>query len=70
MIKEKDDANEAYCIKIRHHFDFRNHICMVFDMLGLSMFDFMKDNLFQPFSIEEVQHFAQQMLIAVQFMHR
>jgi serine/threonine protein kinase len=42
---------------------------MVFDVLGTSLFDFMEENNFQPFPIEEVQHLAVQLVVALEYMH-
>merc|ERR1712070_1257762 len=43
--------------------------CLMFDMYGLSLFDFMKKNHYKPFSLALVQKFAKQLIKAVAFMH-
>lgn len=40
---------------LREWFDYRGHVCMVFEKLGLSLFDFMRKNSYRPFPIELVQ---------------
>jgi CDC-like kinase len=35
-------------------FDYRGHLCIVFEILGKSVFDFLKDNQFQPYPIDQV----------------
>ena len=30
------------CITMLESFDFRNHFCLVFDLLGMSMYDFLR----------------------------
>jgi serine/threonine protein kinase len=42
---------------------------MVFDVLGMSLFDFMQKNSFRAFPVEEVQHFAVQLAVAIEYMH-
>ena len=42
---------------------------MVFDLLGISLYDFMKENAFRPFELPEVQHFALQLMSALDYMH-
>lgn len=46
-------------------FDYHNHICMVFELLGQSVFDFLKLNDFRPFPIHHIQQFAKQLLTSV-----
>ena len=41
-------------------FDYCGHICIVFELLGTSVFDFMKDNDYQPYPLEQVRHMAYQ----------
>ncbi|KAJ1497916.1 dual specificity protein kinase kns1 [Coelomomyces lativittatus] len=43
---------------------------MVFPLLGPSLFDFLRDNQFQPFSLPQVFTLASQVLQAVAFLHR
>jgi len=38
---------------------------MVFDLLGQSIYDWLKDNSFCPFPPNQVQHFARQLLTSV-----
>ena len=53
------------CIQLLRWFDFSNHICMVFPKYGLSVYDFLKKNDFQPYSMPHVQFMARQILEAV-----
>jgi len=57
------------CIHLIDCFDYRKHICMVFDLLDQSVFDFLKENGFHPFPIKHIQHFAYQLLTSVEFIH-
>lgn len=38
---------------------------MVFDLLGQSVFDFLKANQFNPFPMNHIQQFAKQILTSV-----
>ncbi|KAJ2963440.1 hypothetical protein NQZ79_g1488 [Umbelopsis isabellina] len=64
-LKENDPLNLNKCIHLLEWFDFRNHICMVFELLGQSVFDFLKENEFHPFPPHHIQHFAKQLLTSV-----
>ena len=37
-------ACHRHCVQLRRHFEFRGHVCMVFDKLGLSLYDFLRRN--------------------------
>ncbi|XP_037081842.1 dual specificity protein kinase CLK2-like [Pollicipes pollicipes] len=50
-------------------FDYCGHICIAFEMLGLSVFDFMKDNSYQPYPLGQVRHIGYQLCHSVCFMH-
>ncbi|XP_053559293.1 dual specificity protein kinase CLK2 isoform X2 [Bombina bombina] len=50
-------------------FDFHGHMCISFELLGLSTFDFLKENNYFPYSIHQVRHMAFQVCKAVKFLH-
>jgi dual-specificity kinase len=64
-----DKTNRNKCIHLRDSFDFRNHICIVTDLLGQSVFDFLKGNGFVPFPSSQIQNFARQLFTSVAFLH-
>ncbi|KAJ1966130.1 serine threonine protein kinase CMGC group [Dipsacomyces acuminosporus] len=69
-LQRNDPANKYQCMHLNETLDHRNHVCMVFDLLGPSVFDFLKENEFRPFSLHHVQLFAEQLLRSVAFIHR
>ena len=64
-LAQNDAENRNKCIHLRDCFDFRNHICIVTDLLGQSVFDFLKSNSFVPFPSSQIQSFARQLLTSV-----
>jgi dual-specificity kinase len=42
---------------------------MVFELLGSSVFDFLKSNNFSAFPYRHIQHFALQLMQSIQFVH-
>nr|KAJ3701864.1 hypothetical protein LUZ61_005569 [Rhynchospora tenuis] len=60
---------QSHCVQIRRWFDYRGHICIVFEKLGPSLFDFLKRNKYQPFPLELVREFGRQLLESVEYMH-
>ena len=64
-LASNDKSNRNKCIHLRDCFDYRNHICIVTDLLGQSVFDFLKGNGFVPFPSSQIQSFARQLLTSV-----
>jgi dual-specificity kinase len=68
-LKERDPMNRHKCIHLLHWFDHRNHICLVSELLGMCVYDFLKENEFAPFPRQHIQSFARQLLGSVAFLH-
>ncbi|RUS76160.1 hypothetical protein EGW08_016072 [Elysia chlorotica] len=68
-LKEKDQSGKYLCVQMRDWFDYHGHMCIAFDMLGLSVFDFLKDNNYVPYTLEQVRHISYQLCYAVNFLH-
>ena len=68
-VQKNDPTGKFNCIKMQTWFDYRGHICMVFEKCGLSLFDFLRKNHYRPFSVGLVQQYARQLLHAVAFLH-
>ncbi|KAM7250673.1 hypothetical protein ACFE04_022556 [Oxalis oulophora] len=63
------DRTGIHCVQIRQWFDYRNHICIVFEMLGPSLYDFLRKNNYRPFPVDLVRRLARQLLQSVAFVH-
>lgn len=57
------------CIHLLDTFSYRNHVCIVSELLGKSVFDFLKDNTFNPFPPSHIWSFARSLLKSVAFLH-
>ncbi|ORX58914.1 kinase-like protein [Hesseltinella vesiculosa] len=68
-LKQHDPLNLNKCIHLREWFEHENHVCMVFELLGKSIFDFLKQNHFKPFPLAHIQQFAKQLLSSIAFVH-
>lgn len=65
------DCDRRYaCVRMYDWFDHHGHICIAFELLGLSTYDFLKENNFQPFYINHIRHMAYQIIRAVRFLHK
>ncbi|KAL3650841.1 Serine/threonine-protein kinase afc3 [Castilleja foliolosa] len=65
----KYDKDGSHCVKMHSWFDYRNHICIVFEKLGPSLFDYLKRNKYTPFPVDLVREFGRQLLESVAYMH-
>lgn len=68
-VQKSDPEGRYNCIMLENWFDYRGHICMVFEKCGLSLFEFLRKNHYKPFSAHLVQTFGRQLLHAVAFLH-
>ncbi|GLJ32595.1 hypothetical protein SUGI_0655800 [Cryptomeria japonica] len=66
----KYDRNGTRCVKMPNWFDYRNHTCIVFEMLGPSLYDCLRKNNYSPFPIDVVRELGRQLLESVAYMHR
>uniref|UniRef100_A0A8C1IF55 dual-specificity kinase n=1 Tax=Cyprinus carpio TaxID=7962 RepID=A0A8C1IF55_CYPCA len=64
------DCVPVACVRMLDWFDHHGHICIVFELLGLSTYDFLKENGFMPFSLNQIRRMADQIFRAVHFLHR
>ncbi|KAK9741754.1 hypothetical protein RND81_03G125800 [Saponaria officinalis] len=65
----ENDKVGSHCVQIRSWFDYRNHICIVFEKLGPSLYDILKRNRYRPFNVDLVREFGRQLLESVAYMH-
>ncbi|KAL9264095.1 Serine/threonine-protein kinase AFC2-like protein [Drosera capensis] len=65
----KHDVGGNRCVQLRNWFDYRNHICIVCEKLGPSLYDFLRKNNYRSFPIDLVREFGRQLLESVAFMH-
>jgi serine/threonine protein kinase len=62
-------GSENLCIRILEWFDYHGHLCLVFNLLGHSIYEFLRRNHYQPFPMKDVQKIAYQLCKAVKFCH-
>lgn len=68
-ITEKDPQKEHHCVQMLDWFNYCGHVCISFELLSLSTFDFLKSNNFIPYPINQIRHMAHQICHAVSFLH-
>uniref|UniRef100_A0A1I7XGV4 Protein kinase domain-containing protein n=1 Tax=Heterorhabditis bacteriophora TaxID=37862 RepID=A0A1I7XGV4_HETBA len=68
-LKERDPHGKHWVIQLLQHFDYFGHICLLFDLMGLSVFDFLKSNGYRPYPLEQTRYIAYQLCYSVKFLH-
>ena len=54
-LEANDPGGLHHCVRLKEWFEYRHHVCMVFERLGLSLYDFLRKNSYKPFHIELVR---------------
>ncbi len=57
-------------VRLLSHFMFRNHQCLVFEMLSLNLYELLRNTQFDGVSLKLIRKFAKQILKALQFLGR
>lgn len=62
----------SVCLSVRllTHFMYRNHQCLVFEMLSLNLYELLKNTQFGGVSLNLIRKFAKQVLKALSFLAR
>lgn len=68
-LRSTNTDEESLCIKMLDWFDYNGHICIVFERLGHSVYEFLRRNSYRPFPMEQVQRMAYQLCQAVLYCH-
>ncbi|RXN01399.1 hypothetical protein EOD39_6917 [Acipenser ruthenus] len=69
-LRRKDKENSHNVIHMKEYFHFRNHLCISFELLGLNLYELIKKNNFQGFSLPLIRRFACSLLKCLQMLHR
>ena len=64
-----DSHNEYNFIQMKDWFDYDGHICIALELLGPNVHEFMINNNYKPYSIEEVKQITHQVIRMANFMH-
>ncbi|XP_066039878.1 dual specificity tyrosine-phosphorylation-regulated kinase 4 isoform X2 [Chamaea fasciata] len=66
--KDKDDTHNI--IHMKEYFYFRNHFCISFELLGINLYELIKKNNFQGFSLSLIRHFTRCVLRCLQVLYQ
>ncbi|XP_071500473.1 dual specificity tyrosine-phosphorylation-regulated kinase 4-like [Diadema antillarum] len=69
-LRRKDRDNSHNVIHMREYFYFRNHLCITFELLGMNLYELIKKNNFQGFSVALIRRFAFSLLQCLRMLHK
>lgn len=65
-----DPSDQAHIVRLREFFVFKKHLCLVFEMLSLNLYELIKQNQFRGLSISLVRIFLSQILKSLSVLTR
>ncbi|XP_045410508.1 dual specificity tyrosine-phosphorylation-regulated kinase 4 isoform X2 [Lemur catta] len=68
-LRRKDKDNAYNVVHMKDFFYFRNHLCITFELLGINLYELMKNNSFQGFSLSIVRRFTLSVLKCLQMLY-
>jgi hypothetical protein len=67
-IKDTDPEDTTNLVKMRDYFVFRNHVCIIFELLSMNLYEFIKNTDFRGVSMGLIRRFAIQLLHSLKFI--
>lgn len=69
-LKKQDKDNNMNIVHMYENFTFRNHICITFELLSMNLYELIKKNKFQGFSLQLVRKFAHSILQCLDALYK
>lgn len=69
-LRKQDKDNTMNIVHMYEHFTFRNHVCITFELLSINLYELIKKNKFQGFSLQLVRKFAHSLLQCLDALYR
>nr|AAL56407.1 similar to dual-specificity tyrosine-phosphorylation regulated kinase [Oikopleura dioica] len=69
-LRRQDRDNNMNLVHMLESFVFRNHVCMTFELLSMNLYELIKKNRFQGFSLQLVRKFAHSILQCLEVLSR
>jgi dual specificity tyrosine-phosphorylation-regulated kinase 2/3/4 len=67
-ISTYDINNDTNNVKFYNYFIFRNHICLVFELLGINLYEYLQFNNFTGLDITQIKNYTTQILFSLLFL--
>ena len=69
-LKRQDRDNNMNIVHLLDSFMFRNHMCMTFELLSINLYELIKKNRFQGFSLPLIRKFSHSLLQCLEALHK
>jgi len=67
---KNDPEDKKNIVRIKNYFYWRNHLCISFEMLSINLYDYLRNNSYQGFSVSLIRRFAIQILISLDYFEQ
>ncbi|XP_026284517.2 dual specificity tyrosine-phosphorylation-regulated kinase 4 isoform X3 [Frankliniella occidentalis] len=69
-LRKKDRDSSHNVIHMLDHFYFRNHLCISFELMNLNLYELIKKNNYQGFSLSLIRRFAHSLVQCLRLLYR
>ncbi|XP_018904291.2 uncharacterized protein [Bemisia tabaci] len=69
-LRRKDTDGSHNVIHMLEYFYFRNHLCISFELMNLNLYELIKKNYYDGFSLSLIRKFAVSLVQCLQLLHR
>ncbi|CAN7998736.1 unnamed protein product [Ixodes hexagonus] len=69
-LTKKDQDQYHNVIHMFDYFYFRNHLCITFELMGMNLYELIKKNNYQGFSLNLIRRFAYSLVQCLRLLHR
>ncbi|CAN0021948.1 unnamed protein product, partial [Hapterophycus canaliculatus] len=71
QLNERYDPNDTKnIVRLLAYFQFKNHLCLVFELLSINLYELLKQNQFRGLPLPLIRHFIKQILEALQALEQ
>lgn len=67
-ILEQDEKDECNVVRLLNHFVYRNHQCLVFEILSFNLYELLKNTKFRGVSLNLTRKFSRYLLVALELL--
>ncbi|XP_065920815.1 dual specificity tyrosine-phosphorylation-regulated kinase 1B-like isoform X2 [Dysidea avara] len=68
LLNKHDPENKCYIVRLKTTFMFRNHLCLVFELLSYNLYELLRNTNFRGVSLNLTRKFAQQLCTALLYL--
>uniref|UniRef100_A0A0A9ZJS4 dual-specificity kinase n=1 Tax=Lygus hesperus TaxID=30085 RepID=A0A0A9ZJS4_LYGHE len=69
-LRKKDHDSSHNVVHMLEHFYFRNHLCIAFELMSLNLYELIKKNNYQGFSLGLIKRFAQSLVQCLKLLYK